>query len=158
MPDDSMDALMQKAYAKVRGEMPDVQPVSVTSSDASMLGGYMMPKGANAATNPFTGNVSYNPAMLQGRSPHDLEDTMTHELTHARQAQSTPWWQTALDLFRPDAKVPQGITPGSTLDNPYLWRPNEMEAFQAERDRNRLAPYPTDPMLGTRDIQLRKDR
>jgi len=48
------------AIAKVRQEMPDVGPVSVSPSD-SILSKWMMPRGSNAVTNPFTGNITYDP-------------------------------------------------------------------------------------------------
>lgn len=155
-----LDESMQRALAKVQGEMPDVKKISVTPSTSSMLPGIFMPRGADAVTNPFSGNVTYNPDMMQGQSPHDMEQILTHEMTHVGQTQNTPWYSILGDMFKPDVKVPQGITPGSTLDNPYYWRPREMEAYQAER--NRASKYKTpdfvDPVLGTRDIMLPSPR
>lgn len=150
---------MQRTLAKVQGEMPDVKRVTVTPSDSSFLSRLMMPRGAEATTNPFTGNISYSPTTMRGMDPMGMEQTMTHELTHSRQAQNTPWYRTMLDAFKPDITVPSGITSGSVMDNPYLWRPNEMEAFQSERDRvKRLGLSMPDPVTGARDIILPKSR
>jgi hypothetical protein len=150
---------MQRALAKVLGEMPDVKSVTASPSDSSMLGKLMMPRATEATTNPFTGNISYSPTGMQGMQSPEIEQTVAHELTHSHQAQNTPWYRTMLDAYKPDAKVPQGITPGSVLDNPYLWRPNEMEAFQAERNRAmRLGLNMPDPVTGARDIILPKDK
>lgn len=150
---------MQRALAKVLGEMPDVKPVIATSSDSSMLGRLMMPRGAEATTNPFTGNISYSPTGMQGMQSPELEQTMTHEMTHARQAQNTPWYKTLFNAYMPDMKVPQGISPNSVMNNPYFWRPNEAEAFQAERDRAmRLGLSIPDPVTQSRDIILPKDK
>jgi hypothetical protein len=155
-----LDESMQRAYAKVSAEMPDVKKVSVTPS-TSMLGRFFMPRGAMAVTNPFTGNVMYSPDAMQGQSQDDMEQTIAHELTHTRQSMNEPWYEHAVDIVKSlnpwgDEKVPEGIQKGSILDNPYYWRPREMEAFQAERDRaqrNKI-PYYVDPVLGSRDIML----
>lgn len=149
-----LDDSMQRVLQKVLGQMPDVSPITMSSQSPGPLS--IMPKNAMATTNPFTGNIHYNPAMIQGQSQDEIGNTVAHELTHSRQAQNTPWWRTAMGLFQPDVKVPQGITPGSTLDNPYVWRPSELEAFQTERNRQMMQPNPVDPVYGTRDINLVK--
>jgi len=149
---------MQRALAKVLGEMPDVKPVTMSPSDSSILSRLFAPKGSMATTNPFTGNITYNPAAMQGQSQDELENTVAHELTHSRQAQNTPWWKTAANLFKSDVTVPAGINQNSPMNNPYVWRPHEMEAFQTERNRAMTQPYPVEPILGTRDIQLSRPR
>jgi hypothetical protein len=149
---------MQRALAKVLGEMPDVKPVTISPSSSSILSKLFAPKGSMATTNPFTGNISYNPDAFQGQSQDELENTVAHELTHSRQAQNTPWYKTAVNLFRPDDNVPTGINQNSPLNTPYYWRPREMEAFQTERNRQTYQPYPVDPALGTRDIQLSRPK
>lgn len=148
-----LDDSMQRVLQRVLGQMPDVNPVTLSAGSPNPIS---MPRGAMATTNPFTGNIRYNPEMMQGQSPDEIGNTVAHELTHSRQAQNTPWWRTAMSLFQPDVKVPQGITPGSTLDNPYVWRPSELEAFQTERNRQMMQPNPVDPIYGTRDINLVK--
>jgi hypothetical protein len=144
---------MQRALRKVLAERPDIKPVSASPSNSMSLTGWMMPRGAIAVTNPFSGNVTYNRDMMQGQDP---EQVLMHELTHSKQAQTTPWYKTALSLFAPDEKVPAGIPAGSPMNDPYQWRPREMEAYQAERDRagKMNIPYYTDPVTGSRDLQL----
>jgi hypothetical protein len=154
MPDSSMDALMQKAYGKVQGEMPTVKGGTLSASDSSVLPGIFMPRGADAVTNPFSGNITYNPDAMASRSPFDREQILTHELTHAGQTQDTPWWKTLAGIVSPDERVPQGVQPGSPFNNPYYWRPRELEAYQAERDRARMVPDVADPISGARDIPL----
>lgn len=154
-----LDESMHRALTKVQSEMPDVKPVTLSPSSSSLLSGFMMPRATLATTNPFTGNITYSPEANYGVGDSEMEQTMAHELTHSRQAQNTPWYRTLLDAYKPDAKVPQEITPGSTLDNPYLWRPNEMEAFQTERNRAMNQGLDTaDPVTGARDIMLPKDK
>ena len=152
-----LDESMQRALQKVLKEMPDVNPVTVSPSNSSLLSRIMMPRNTFATTNPFTGNISYNPEAMQGQSQQMIENTLAHELTHSRQAQQTPWYKTALGLFTPDEKPPVG---NYSNPEPYYWRPNEMEAFQAERNRARLQKQPDipDPVYGSRDIQLPSPR
>lgn len=151
-----LDESMQRAYSKVSGEMPDVKHVSVSPRSASPLTSWMMPRGSMAVTNPFTGNITYDPAMFQGQDSNEQEQMLAHELTHVRQTQNTPWYKIVGGMFQRDAKVPEGVGASSPLNSSYQWRPNEMEAFQTERDRadkNKIPNY-VDPVLGSRDIML----
>jgi hypothetical protein len=164
-----LDESMQRAYAKVSAEMPDVKKVSVTPSSSSFYTSLLVPKGALAVTNPFTGNISYNPDSFEGQSQDEIENTIAHELTHVRQSQNTPWYghladvanqlvqntKGMLGMTRED-QVPEGIPASSPLHDPYYWRPREMEAFQTEKDRAARMHQSNfvDPMLGTRDINL----
>lgn len=140
--------------------MPGVKNVSVSPSDSSMLTKFFMPRGSNAVTNPFTGNITYNPEMLQsmGYGQNDLEDIIAHEMTHVRQTQDLPWYkkvgQILSQTYGGDVKVPAGIPESSPTNAPYYWRPMEMEAYQAERNRNMQTPNYVDPVYGTRDIVL----
>jgi len=146
---------MQRTLQKVLGQMPDVNPVTIGPSGG--MNSLMMPKNALATTNPFTGNISYDPSMMAGQSPDEMGNTVAHELTHSRQAQNTPWYQKVMDMFHPGNDTPPaGLPSGSVLNNPYYWRPSELEAFQTERNRQMTQPYPTDPVYGTRDINLVK--
>ena len=153
-----LDESMQRAYAKVSGEMPDVQRVSVTPSTSTFLTRLMMPRGANAVTNPFTGNITYNPDMLQGVDDNERQQILAHELTHVRQTQNQPWYKILGNIMSQNVtgedKPPAGVS--SILNDPYYWRPNEMEAYQAERDRAQRLNYPhyADPMTGGQDINL----
>jgi len=154
---------MQRAMTKVMGEYPDTKPVTLSPSSGglgSFLTGLMMPRGALAVTNPFTGNITYDPNMMSGQSPTEQEQTIAHELTHSRQAQTTPWWKTAMGMFQPDAKVPAGVPKNSPMNDPYYWRSSEMEAYQTERDRAQRThiPYYVDPVTGSRDLWLPNQR
>jgi len=68
-------------------------------------------------------------------------------MTHSRQAQILLGIN-CYGLFTPDEKVPSTIKPGSALDNPYFWRPEEMQAFQTEKNRiaSQNQPFARDPM------------
>lgn len=140
MPSD-LEKQIQAARLKVLGEMPDVKPVDVSPTSGlldTLLG---MRKTTQAITNPFTGNVHYNPAALTGATPDEIEQMLAHEFTHSRQAQTTPWYKTAYNAF-----MPQG---------PYAQRPYEMDAFQTEKDRaSRLGLSMPDPVTGAMDIAL----
>jgi hypothetical protein len=150
-----LDDSMQRALQKVLGQMPDVKPVSI--GPTSGFTGFMTPKNALAVTNPFTGNISYSPEMMTGQSQDEMENTAAHELTHSRQAQQTPWYQKVLGMFSPGNDTPPaGLPSGSVLNNPYYWRPSELEAFQTERNRQMNQAYPVDPVYGTRDVNLVK--
>jgi hypothetical protein len=147
---------MQRALKKVQSENPGTKNITLSPRGSSPITSLMMPRGAEAVTNPFTGNITYNPEMMEGKSNTDMEQTLAHELTHVRQTQNTPWWKTAASLFAPDEKVPAGIPQNSPMNDPYQWRPREMEAFQTERDRaaTQKIPYYVDPVTGSRDLQL----
>lgn len=154
---------MQRAYAKVAGEYPDTKRVSVSPSTSNFFTGLMMPRRAFAVTNPFTGNITYNPETMVGQSDTDMENTLAHELTHVRQTQNTPWYTHMANIGRQmlgmdSGKPPEGMAP--PMNDEYYWRPMEMEAFQTERDRslNQHQPFTPDPISGARDIQLRKQQ
>jgi hypothetical protein len=163
-----LDESMQRAYQKVSGEMPNVKPISVSPSNSSLLTKVFTPRGANAVSNPFTGNMTYNPSMINdmGYSQFDKEQILAHEMTHTAQTQDMPWYKKLGDIFGQQTNelmhntVPKEISENSVLNNPYYWRPHEQEAYQAERDRaTRLhTPNYVDPIFGTRDIQLYPER
>lgn len=155
-----LDESMQRAYAKVAAEMPDVKRVAVTPSNQSWMTRIFMPRGSQAVTNPFTGNITYNPDAMQGMAPEDIEQALAHELTHVRQTQNMPWYQKVASLFTDNPGVPAGISGSSPLNDPYYWKPSEMEAFQTERDRatRMKLPWYRDPVLGTGDIMLPSPR
>lgn len=140
IPSELIDEAMKRTFAKVSAEYPNTKPVTMTPYNA--IEKFLAPSDAVAITNPFTGNISYNPFMMQVMSPDDREQTVAHELTHSRQAQETPWYRTALRALMPQEE--------------YKMRPGEMEAYQAERSRaNRLdLRNLADPQTGATDIQL----
>lgn len=140
-----------KAIKKVKQEMPDQ---SQTSVEPSGFLGKFLSRGANASTNPFTGNVSYNPEVMQKMSPDEMENTFAHELTHSRQIQAKPWMQRFTDVGR--SMLPGFLGGG---DEEYYQRPREMEAYQAEKNRTSRLNLRgmQDPMTGARDINLPAD-
>jgi len=155
-PNQSIDDAVQKGLVKVRKEMPDMAGKKVGSSSGS-LARFFMPSTAQAVTNPFTGNVTYNPEALKGSSQDEIENMLTHEFTHSRQTDNTPFYKILGELFQRDARVPEGTT---GLKDPYHWRSRELEAFQAERDRtvkNKL-PWMRDPQTGQGDVMLPSTR
>lgn len=133
MPSELIDDAMKRVFAKIQGEMPDVKANPPRSNQN-------LPMNQAARTDPLTGNVDYNPFVLQTMSPDDREQTLTHEMTHVGQRQEHPI-MSVLKSF-----LPQG---------PYHQRDNEMEAFQAERNRS-LSHHLSvaDPESGATDIQL----
>lgn len=159
-----LDESMQRAYQKVAGEMPGVKPITISPSSASLATKIFTPRGANAVSNPFTGNMTYNPNMINemGYNDFDKEQIIAHEMTHTAQTQDMPWYKKLGDIWSQQMgetlhnTVPKEIPQNSVLNNPYYWRPHEQEAYQAERDRAaRLhTPNYVDPILGTRDIPL----
>lgn len=146
---------LDRAYGEAQRQMPGLKPVKVG------LGGGM-PSRHEAETSMFSGNVTFNQDRLDDLSDPELAETMTHELTHARQAQNTPILQKFYNRVfgsGPDEEVPAEAKGGS-LDDPYYWRPRELEAFQAERERMGKSgrSLQRDPMSGHYDIFLPPER
>jgi hypothetical protein len=145
MPDrrvqsDLINDSMQRAFDKVTSEYPNVKKPQL--SQFNMIERLLAPRDTVALTNPFTGNISYNPQSMQTMSPDDREQTVAHELVHSREAQDTPWYKTAFRALMPQEE--------------YSKRPGEMAAYQAEKDRaSRLNLRGiVDPLTGSSDIQL----
>lgn len=152
----AIDDSMQRAYSKVSKEMPGIKPISVSSSTSGMLSKIFTPRGANAVSNPWSGNMIYNPSMLEGVNQFDKEQIVAHEMTHTGQMQDMPWYKKIGEMLFNRGNVPEGIPATSNLNNPYYWRPHELEAYQAERDRATRLKVPdyVDPITGRRDIAL----
>lgn len=138
--------------------MPDVSGVDVSPS-GWLYNKIMMPRGSIATTNPLTGNITYDPSAVQGLNDDELQNVMAHEMTHSRQAQTTPWYQTLYNQYFGGSSVPSSEK-GRPLDNPYFWHPAEQEAFQTERNRmfNQHQPFPHDPMTQQPDIFLPNEK
>lgn len=136
--------------------MPGIKPISVTPSTSGTLSKIFTPRGANAVSNPFSGNMIYNPDMMGGMNQFDKEQVIAHEMTHTGQMQNMPWYQKIKEMLFNRGNVPEGIPATSNLNNPYYWRDHELEAYQAERDRATKLKYPwyQDPITGGRDIML----
>jgi len=132
----------EESLGNVRSEMPDVSNVPV--QPYGFLGKAFM-SGSQAFTNPLTGSVYYNPERIQQGNPNDTENMLTHELTHSRQVLGQPFSQRLMGVAR--SLLPAGDS--------YQERPNEMAAFQAERDRT-LSHHldMPDPMTMRTDITL----
>jgi len=136
------DPRMAEIIAKVRQQMPDVADAPIEPMGAF---GKLMSKGAIATTSPF-GGISYNPDALQGASAADVGDTIAHELTHVRQVRGQSVGQKLGNVW-------EGLKYGLGLGLPYGQRPDELEAFQTEADRqlaDHRSPNPT-PGFNTED-------
>ena len=151
----SIDDSMQAALTRALDRMPGVQrPLLMPTSDNIIT--RHIPGDFEARTGRYTGHMLYNPDAVKDKSPNEMDDLMTHELTHTRQAQTTPWWQKLMQTY--SNRPPAGLPASSPINNSYAWNPLEMEAFQNERDRNMLTPGYSDPLTGARDIPLPKPR
>jgi hypothetical protein len=131
---DTLEQQIAKAKATLATEMPDVastpiQPQGTIDQLAAWLKGKMIGGQVGAVTDPKTGAITYSQTALQGHSQPEIEDILAHELTHSRQAKAHP----------------QGLMGG--LFGPhfaYNQDPDELEAYQAEHDRDlRLGRTPT---------------
>jgi hypothetical protein len=114
---DPMTPEMQQGLDIARKENPSLAPVETYGPLSRIL----QPK-AMGYVSP--GNTIYlNPAQ-QGQSAQDWADTLTHEQTHINQQKETGYGPTRQFL---------SSLLGENL--PYGQRPNEMAAFQAEKER-----------------------
>lgn len=119
-----VDQQIALAKTQMQKEMPDVAGTSI--QPMGWLSHALAPSGAQAITNPLTGSVYYNPAAMEGQSQNEVTNTLAHELTHSRQAQSQPW----------SSRILGGLKEAFSPSVPYEQRPYEMEAFQTERNRD----------------------
>jgi hypothetical protein len=153
---DPVDEQVQAAYKKVLGENPNMQPVTV--SPRSGLFGWLTPSMSDATTNPLTGNVTYNPTLMADKTQAQKEQAIAHELSHARDVQNRSLGERLMSLnpFRAVGQTPAGFSRDDPHNNNYMWDPEEMKAFQAERDRANLLRLPNqpDPVTGAQDIHL----
>src|SRR5215510_14177382 len=137
------------------GFLSSIMP-STVPSPANPLQRMFMP-GA-ASTNPFTGGVSYKPEQLQ--DPTDLRAALAHENVHAQNLQQMGALQrigNMLGMIHSNmTSTPQELAPGSILNKGYYWNPEELQAFQAQKDILRNTNRP-DPMTGRGDIQLQRE-
>lgn len=142
-----------RARVLMKTEMP-AEEAGASIEPMGLLGRLAVP-GAQALTNPLTGNITYNPATNIGRSDAEIADTLLHELTHRKQIMAR--------------SIPQRI--GSMLADamlsglPYHQRPDEMAAFEAEirravgQGRSNYTPsFATGEMTRQADIDLPSSR
>lgn len=126
---DELTPEMQEGINIARREIPDLAPVKPYGFFSRML----TPK-ADAYVSP--GNSIYmNPAANMGRSPQEIADIITHEQEHVKQQRQSPYGATGQLLRR--------IIPSNT---PYAERPEEMAAFQAEKERRYRMGRPQMPI------------
>lgn len=133
-----------KSIKKVKAENPDVANVAV--KPGNWLDRMMTGKNVRATASPWTGNVTYFPERMarEGMNDDQIENALTHELTHSRQTRAMNPFQRIFSVGR------------SMLgEEPYAQRPRELEAFQSEKDRSkRLGLSLPDPYTGAKDIPL----
>lgn len=135
---------MQQAIRKVRGENPDMARTSIQPG-GFISGPAMHGLNASGLTNPFTGNIYYDPSSYERMQPNERENALTHELMHSRQITDQSYLARLMNLGKQFFTSPE----------PYYERPNEMQAFQSERNRSlNLGLDMPDPVTGKRDIQL----
>jgi len=113
--EDPLTPEMQQGIDIARKEMPDMAPVKSYGFFSRMLS-------PNAMGYASPGNSIYlNPRMNEGQTPQEIADTLTHEQEHIKQQKYSPTMELLKRMF-----IPQG---------PYEQRPEELAAFQAEKDR-----------------------
>lgn len=117
----SDDPNIQAGINIAQKENPNLAPVSMYGPVSNLL-----QPNSQGYTSPG-GTIYLNPKQLQGMTPEDIADTVTHENTHAQQMQRTGGGA-LMQFFRE-------MMTGST---PYGQRPDEIEAFQAEEKRRNM--------------------
>ena len=139
---------MQQAIKKVRGENPDVANTSIQPA-GPISQPYLSHANASATANPFTGSIYYDPASYEKMSPDIRENALTHELMHSRQIGDQSYLARLMTFGKNFFTSPE----------PYYERPNEMGAFQAERDRSLSHHLDVpEPTTGRTDITLPSPR
>jgi len=129
--DDSLTPYRQR-LAK---EMPDV--ASAPIRELGLLGKLKqmgLPSGTSLAGmyDPFTGSLQVNPDVAR-RDPTETMNTLVHEGTHARQANRIGRPRDILKTLTGIGGSPSNFT-SRTGQDLYGQNPDEMEAFQAEKD------------------------
>jgi hypothetical protein len=115
---DAMTPEMEQAISIAQKENPNLAPIKTYGPLSRLLMG-----NAQGYTSPAR-NIYLNPAQLQGFTPQDIADTITHEQEHVNQMRARGG-NPLTELYRES-------TTGRT---PYGQRPDEMAAFQAEQER-----------------------
>jgi hypothetical protein len=115
---DPMTPEMQQGIDMARKEMPDMAPVEPYGFFSRLL----QPKALGYAS---PGNTIYmNSQANQGQSAQDVADTLTHEQEHIKQNRASGYGPTMNFLSQMFKRPMQ-----------YSQRPDEMAAFQAEKNR-----------------------
>jgi hypothetical protein len=110
-----MTPAMEEGVRIAQKENPNLAPVKPYGFFSKLL---QSPQ-AQGYTSPW-GGIYLNPQSMQGLSPQDVADTITHEQTHVGQIVSPT--RELLNKFLPPSE-------------PYYRRPEELAAFQAEKER-----------------------
>jgi len=134
MPLTPLEQQILQAKLKLSQEMPDVANTAI--SPIGPIGAYIVNARSRPDTsiqafeNPITGTISYNPTAMQGQSQSAIEDTLAHELTHARQTKREFGGKSLPARLLAYAKSLYTMPSFS-----YGQNPDELEAFQTEADR-----------------------
>jgi hypothetical protein len=83
----------------------------------------MFMSNAQGYTSPAR-TIYLNPEQMAGQNPQDVADTIIHEQTHVNQMKS-----------RGSNPIMELLRESYGAGQPYQQRPDEMEAFQTEKDR-----------------------
>ena len=103
-----------------KAENPNLAPVESYGPISRMFR-------SNAQAYASPGRTIYlNPDQSAGLSPQDIADTLVHEQTHINQMNDRNY-STLREFYSPLFR--------GTVNTAYAQRPDEMEAFQAEKDR-----------------------
>jgi len=140
---DPMTPEMEEGIQIARKENPNLAPVQ----SYGLLSRLLQPR-AQAYTSPGR-SIYLNPSTLQGQSPQDVADTITHEQQHVSQMGNRGYGPTRELLYQMFGS-----------DNlPYHQRPDEIEAFQAERlRRSRMGrPQTVTPSFSTGQFRTSQD-
>lgn len=111
---------MQEGISIARKENPNLAPVE----SYGLLSRIFLPSAMGYAS---PGRSIYlNPTMMQGQSPQDVADILTHEQKHVGQMQERGLGPTREFL---------NMLLGGLTAEPYHRRPDEIEAYNAETQR-----------------------
>jgi len=130
---------MEEGIGIARKEMPNMAPVQPYGFFSRLVN-------PNALAYVSSGsNIYLNPRTNEGQTPQEIADTLTHEQEHIKQKAEVGPFTSFLNSLFPQ---PQ-----------YSERPDEMAAFQAEKDRrNRMnRPQTAVPSFGTDQFYVPRD-
>lgn len=132
MPDPNSTLMIEMAKRKMSQEMPE-EYKSASIKPMGPISRFFFGGRADALTTPFN-TIYYDPGMTQGRNQPRVEDILAHELTHVRQNNQLPMIPRLMQLFK-------------SSNGDYQQRPNEMEAYQTEKDRILRDHRPGNPFV-----------
>lgn len=109
---------MESGINIARSENPNTAPIE----PYGLLSRMLLPN-AQGYTSPG-GTIYLNPTMMQGQSRQDVADTIVHEQQHVNQMKERG--------YSPSREL---LNEFMDLGTPYYQRPDELAAYQAEKDR-----------------------